>query len=159
MSDIQSMPLQRFHPSLLVAVALLIAIPAAVFFFIAPANNDQAGVVKSYSTAEEQEQALRLDDGSEVRLSENTAVAVRYSDDQRRVQLSRGEATFVIAPDQRPFWVQAGTLRLNAGSSAFAVRMNPESTVLHVIEGEIRAQSQGKVQTFLAGATVVLANN
>ena len=158
MSDAQSIPSNGFPPSLLIAVVLLIAIPAAVFFFIAPANNELAGEVKSFSSAEDEPRELRLTDGSEVRMEESSAIAVRYSDEQRRVQLTSGEATFIVVPDSRPFWVQANMLRVNAGVSAFSVRLNQESIVLHVIEGEVRAQSQGKVQTLLAGATVVLNN-
>ena len=158
MSDVQSMPSQSVNPSLLVAIVLLIAIPAAVFFFIALANNDQAGAVTSYASPEDEAETLKLDDGSEVRMAESSAVAVRYSDEQRRVQITNGEATFIVVPDSRPFWVQAGTLRVNAGVSAFSVRLNSESVLLHIIEGEVRAQSQGKVQTLLAGATVVLNN-
>jgi len=159
MSGAQSLSSQNFHPSLIVAILLLIAVPAAVFFFIAPANNEQAGEVKSYSSAEDETMDMRLDDGSAVHMGEGSAIAVRYSDDQRRVQLTGGEATFVVVPDQRPFWVQASMLRVNAGVSAFSVRLNQESIILQVIEGEVRAQSEGKVQTLLAGATVVLNNH
>ena len=40
----------------------------------------------------------------------------------------------------------------------FAERMMGEGFAIDPIEGEVRAQSQGKVQTLLAGATVVLNN-
>ncbi|MDK2778298.1 MAG: FecR domain-containing protein [Pseudomonadota bacterium] len=149
------------HRPLLMALALLIAIPAVVFFFLAPANNDSSAEVEAYATGAGENRSLSLEDGSEVRLNDNTGIAVRYDTQQRRVQLTTGSATFIVAPDpQRPFWAQSGTLRLRAdAASAFAVRLNHESVMVQVYEGTLRAQSSGKVQTLNAGDTVVLALN
>jgi len=85
-------------------------------------------------------------------------VAVRYSAEQRRVQLLRGEVLFIIAPEAtRPFWAQAGTLRLRADASAFSLNMGDGVVTLEVLEGSVRAQSGGGVQTLNAGERVELA--
>ncbi|MCA6064854.1 FecR domain-containing protein [Thalassolituus marinus] len=141
-----------------IALTLLLAIPSAVYLFIAPENNAQAGDVVTYTTAAGEERNLRLDDGSEVHLQENSSLAVRYSDQQRRIQLTSGSIQVVVAPEvNRPFWAQAGTLRLRSDVSAFTLRLNHESVMLQVLEGEVRAQSRGEVQTIPAGQRIVLA--
>lgn len=139
------------------ALGMLLAVPMMVYFFLAPDRNQVAADVQTFSTAVGETRMLRLDDGSEIRLQGNSSVAVRYSEQQRRVQLTRGEATLVVAPDSvRPFWAQAGTLRLRADVSAFSLRLNQESVMLQVLEGSVRAQSGGGVQTLNAGERVVL---
>lgn len=145
---------------LLVALLLLVGVPTLVFLFLAPTQNEQAANVDTFTTAVAEQRALRLDDGSELRLQENSSVAVRYSAEQRRVQLLRGEVLFIIAPDNvRPFWAQAGTLRLRADASAFALQMGNGVVALEVLEGSVRAQSGGGVQTLNAGERVELALN
>ena len=62
---------------LFAALLLLVGVPALVFLFLAPAQNEQAANVETYSTATAEQRALRLDDGSELRLQENSSVAVR----------------------------------------------------------------------------------
>ncbi len=142
----------------LAALLLLVGVPLLVYLFLAPAQNEQAADVETYSTVSAEQRALRLDDGSELRLQENSSVAVRYSAEQRRVQLLRGEVLFIIAPDNaRPFWAQAGTLRLRADASAFALQMGEGVVALEVLEGSVRAQSGGGVQTLNAGERVELA--
>ncbi|MCD8522916.1 MAG: FecR domain-containing protein [Saccharospirillaceae bacterium] len=145
---------------LLVALLLLVGVPTLVFLFLAPAQNEQAANVDTFTTAVAEQRALRLDDGSELRLQENSSVAVRYSAEQRRVQLLQGEVLFIIAPEtSRPFWAQAGTLRLRADASAFALQMGDGVIRLEVLEGSVRAQSGGGVQTLNAGERVELALN
>lgn len=145
---------------LLIALLLLVGVPVLVYLFLAPAQNEQAANVDTFSTVSAEQRILRLDDGSELRLQENSSVTVRYSDEQRRVQLLRGEALFIIAPDNaRPFWAQAGTLRLSADASAFALQMSEGVIRLEVLEGRVRAQSGGGVQTLNAGERVELALN
>ncbi len=143
---------------LFAALLLLVGVPALVFLFLAPTQNEQAANVETYSTATAEQRALRLDDGSELRLQENSSVAVRYNAEQRRVQLLRGEVLFIIAPETtRPFWAQAGTLRLRADASAFSLNMGDGVVTLEVLEGSVRAQSGGGVQTLNAGERVELA--
>ncbi|WP_430460320.1 FecR family protein [Thalassolituus sp. LLYu03] len=140
------------------ALALLVAVPLAVFLLLAPSQNDAAADVQTFTTNAGEERSLRLDDGSQVRLNEDSTVSIRYSDQQRRVQLTHGSATVVVAPDAvRPFWAQAGNLRLRADVSAFHLRLNEESVVLQVIEGSVRAQSAGSVQTLNSGDQIMLA--
>jgi len=144
---------------LLLALVLLVGIPALVFFFLAPQHNEQAADVQTYATGAQEIRTFRLPDGSEIRLQENSTVAVRYGQDQRRIQLTGGAVTVIVAPDPRAFWAQAGTLRLRADTSAFSLRLNHESVVIQVLEGEVRAQAAGDVQTLRAGERVVLSVN
>ena len=160
MPQVQQLPMAGNQRMLWLALGLLIVIPSLVFMFLVPAGGQADPAVQTYSTAAGEQRTLRLEDGAEIRLQENTAVTVRYSEQQRRVQLNRGEVTMIVAPDPvRPFWAQAGTLRLRADVSAFTLTLTPANVALQVLEGSVRAQSAGGVQTVRAGENVVLANN
>lgn len=66
---------------------------------------------------------IELPDGSVVQLAPDTAIAVDFSSDTRRVDLIDGIALFEVAPDPaRPFSVAAGPATATAIGTAFEVR-------------------------------------
>lgn len=80
---------------------------------------------------------VALPDGSQVRLNTRTAIALRFSDNERRVELLGGEAVFTVVaePDRkRPFIVEAGQGEARALGTRFVVRRVGESlqfTAIH----------------------------
>lgn len=81
---------------------------------------------------------LLLDDGSALALNTQSVLQVKYDDDERRIVLRSGEATFQVAHDeQRPFVVQAGGVSVRAVGTAFNVRMKPEGVEVTVTEGVV----------------------
>ncbi|WP_116812614.1 FecR family protein [Steroidobacter cummioxidans] len=92
------------------------------------------------STARGETRRLMLDDGSALALNTQSVVQVKFDDDQRRVVLRRGEASFQVAHDeQRPFLVQAGDVWVRAVGTAFNVRMKEqgEGVEVTVTEGVV----------------------
>lgn len=83
-------------------------------------------------------QRLALPDGSVVRLNTNSRVRVRYTEGERRVQLVRGEAHFIVAKNPlRPFVVEAGTVAVRAVGTAFNVRLRADDVEVLVTEGKV----------------------
>jgi len=82
---------------------------------------------------------LTLPDGSSVQLNTASAVVVRLTGTERRVQLVRGEANFQVAKNPtRPFIVSAGAVAVRAVGTAFDVRLQPEAVEVLVTEGRVR---------------------
>ncbi|HEY0685137.1 MAG TPA: FecR domain-containing protein [Steroidobacter sp.] len=100
------------------------------------------------STDRGETRRLMLDDGSALALNTQSVLQVKYDDDERRIVLRSGEATFQVAHDeQRPFIVQAGDVSVRAVGTAFNVRMKPGGVEVTVTEGIVdilRTDDPGK---------------
>jgi transmembrane sensor len=86
----------------------------------------------------------RLDDGSMVQLNTASAIALRYSDEARVVDLLRGEAAFEVAHDpERPFIVRTRDGSATALGTVFQVRSDEarERVIVTVTEGSVRVQT------------------
>jgi transmembrane sensor len=96
---------------------------------------------------------LSLPDGSVVKLNTDSAVVVRYTGEERRVRLTKGEAYFSVAKNSnRPFWVEAGTVAVRAVGTAFSVRRRDNTVDVLVTEGKVRIEDTGSK----AGATAAV---
>lgn len=81
-------------------------------------------------------------DGSRVLLNTDTQIKVAITATERLVELKHGEAFFEVAKDaSRPFIVAAGSRRVVAVGTAFAVRRDAEDIQVVVTEGVVRVES------------------
>src|SRR5215469_1592525 len=91
-----------------------------------------------FETHHGEQQTHRLADGSILHLNTDTAVTVRYGDNERLVVLTSGEAEFEVAhAPERPFRVFAGRAEMVDLGTKFDVRLKDESTLVTVVEGRI----------------------
>ena len=91
-----------------------------------------------FETRHGEQQTHRLADNSILHLNTDTAVTVRYSDNERLVVLTSGEAEFEVAhAPERPFRVFAGRAEIVDLGTKFDVRLKDESTLVTVIEGRV----------------------
>lgn len=83
-----------------------------------------------------------LEDGSIAELNRDTEIAVSFTPTERRVQLIRGEANFMVAKNPaRPFIVTAGGVDVRAVGTAFNVRMGTDALEVLVTEGRVQVGS------------------
>lgn len=95
----------------------------------------------SYRTAVGGLQAIPLDDGTEATLSSDSRILVALSRRERRIDMQRGEAFFHAAKDpSRPFVVAAGSYRVVAVGTRFAVRRDAQGARVVVTEGRVRLE-------------------
>ena len=95
-----------------------------------------------YSTALGEQQSATLPDGSVIKLNTNSQVAIDYDKKRRKVRLLRGEAHFDVAHNpSRPFEVYAGTGRVRAIGTAFAVYLKDHNVEVTVTEGRVQLAS------------------
>jgi transmembrane sensor len=101
-----------------------------------------------YGTDVGEQRSLALTDGSTVELNSRSRIKVRYSDEERRIDLLEGQALFRVARDKvRPFVVQAENTRVRAVGTAFDVYRRPSGTVVTVVEGRVSVQTSNATET------------
>jgi transmembrane sensor len=97
-----------------------------------------------FATGHGQQATYRLADNSILHLNTDSAVMVRYSKTTRTVVLTSGEADFEVVHDvKRPFRVVAGPAEVLDLGTKFDVRMEPDSTVVTVVEGRVGVSRNG----------------
>ncbi len=91
-----------------------------------------------FQTGHDDRATERLADNSLVHLNSDSAVTVRFSSRERRVELTSGEAAFEVAhAPGRPFRVVAGVAEALAVGTRFDVRLQGSATVVTVAEGRV----------------------
>ena len=81
---------------------------------------------------------ITLPDGSKVHLNTDTLVEAKFTPEERRVLVTRGEAHFNVAPNaQRPFIVTARHVAVRAVGTAFNVWLDAEKVEVLVTEGKV----------------------
>ncbi|WP_313453320.1 FecR domain-containing protein [Brevundimonas sp.] len=106
------------------------------------------------STEVGEERLVQLSDGSTVRLDTGSAVRLRMSGVERRVELQRGQALFRVAPDRtRPFIVEASGTRVTALGTVFDVRRTDAAVRVTLVEGvvEVSGDQVGEPSRMRAG--------
>ncbi|MDH5822571.1 FecR domain-containing protein [Luteimonas sp. RD2P54] len=82
--------------------------------------------------------SFELPDGTVVHLNAESALSMRFSLLHRRIELARGQASFVVADDRRPFAVHAAGLQVRDIGTTFDVSLQREQARIGVAEGRVR---------------------
>jgi len=116
-------------------LAAAAAVLVAIKWRQAPTGPDYAQVL---ATDVGELRRFALPDGSVIHLNTDSSARVNFNERERRVELSRGEAFFSVAPQPRqPFWVEAGAVSVRAVGTAFNVRLKSQSVEVVVKEGKV----------------------
>jgi len=154
----------RSTPAVMLTAAILL-----VAFLVSVASLRRSATDESYQTAVGERSTARLPDGSSVQLDTDSAAATRFSPDQRRIQLTRGQAYFQVAhASARPFVVDAGDgITITATGTQFDVRRLSDRVIISLVEGSVTVRrgsadlarmTPGSVIAVAVGAGVVPAN-
>lgn len=110
------------------------AVVVMAFFWPTSQNTNRL----HYSTGAGEVRTLQLSDGSRVQLNTRSALSVDFSEGQRQLTLTRGEAYFDVAKDpQRPFIVHLGDTSVTAVGTAFNIYRQEHNSQVHLTEGVI----------------------
>lgn len=109
-----------------------------------------------YLTNRGEQQQLPLEDGSEVLLGSDSALAMDFLPQARKARLLRGDAYFDVARDPaRPFLIAAGTARIKVVGTAFSVRYRDERVRVSVSHGLVEVSDvEGTSLRLAAGQEV-----
>lgn len=117
--------------------AATLALAACVAFFVVPSLVQRLQADHTTTTAELRK--IVLQDGSEVTLAPDSAIAVSFEPAARQVRLLAGEAFFEVKPDaSRPFRVLADAVEAAVVGTSFDVRLSPDGVVVSVEHGIVR---------------------
>ena len=147
-------PLRLVLP-LIFAAAAALAVSAVVFWTPRPE------ILQAVAAATETVgmKKVELADGSVVHLNAKSEVKIHFTKLERQVQLSRGEAHFMVAKDAaRPFTVTAGTVAVKAVGTAFNVRLQSAGVRVFVTEGTVRLDDSVRGQPLVAVAAAGTAS-
>jgi transmembrane sensor len=104
-----------------------------------------------YSTAIGEQRSIELADGSTVEMNSKSRIRVRYTKNERDVDLLEGQALFHVAKDRaRPFIVRADGTRVRAVGTQFDVYEKHSGTVVTVVEGEVAVLAPVNVEAPVA---------
>jgi transmembrane sensor len=135
--------------------ATAMALAACVAFFVVPPVVQRLQADHTTSTAEVRKVVLQ--DGSEVMLAPDSAIAVSYEPAGRQVRLLSGEAFFDVKPDaSRPFRVLARDVETTAVGTSFDVRLSAYGVVVSVEHGVVRVGPRDELR---AGQAVRVASD
>src|SRR5215469_8944494 len=120
----------------LAAAALLVVAISLVWW---NRDGERFGLPRTYETAQGEQGAWRLPDGSMLHLNTGSSATVRYSESERVVELNRGQALFDVAHgDRRRFRVSAGAAQAIATGTEFDVYRRDTLTLITVVQGVVR---------------------
>jgi transmembrane sensor len=110
-----------------------------------------------YQSGLAQNREFSLPDGTKVALGAASELSVKYSNGERSVDVSHGEAYFeVVHADRRPFVVTVGDVTVRDIGTAFDIRRTGERVTVAVTQGRVaiadRRQASGPQHTLEATA-------
>jgi transmembrane sensor len=120
------------------AVAACVILGIVITFATELLGFGKTGPQTRIETALGERRSLQLEDGSRVMLNTNSRVSVVYTDQQRLINLERGQARFEVAKDAaRLFIVRAGGKQIVARGTQFDVRWTDERLSIVLLEGSV----------------------
>ncbi len=125
------------------AAAILLLVAGSSFWF----GDPLVMMAADHSTRPGERRQLELSDGSSVELGPASAIAVRYSARERRVELLSGVAFFhpasVRQAEQRPFIVEASDGSVRALGTQFIIERLARAVDVTVVEHEVAVRAGG----------------
>lgn len=103
-----------------------------------------------YVAAHGQPRRIELPDGTVAHLNAESAIRMRFSLLRRRVELERGQASFVVANDRRPLSVRAAGLEVQDIGTTFDVSLQREQARVGVTEGRVQVIAEDGAGRVLA---------
>ena len=103
--------------------------------------------IQKFSTARGEIREIVLSDGSRATLGSDTRLDIMFRNNQRLVNISRGQVFFDVAHDAgRPFVAAAGDRMVTALGTQFDVRFFPNDLTVTLLGGHVRIAERGEGQ-------------
>lgn len=138
------------------SVAAIAVMSAAAFIAVRswPPPADPADV--AYETGIGEQELVTLADGSQAQLNTASRISVRFSKDERRIELAAGEAFFDVEKDQaRPFVVHTPNAAITVTGTSFDIHSEADRSSVHVVTGAVDVAPRfGPASTLLAGDAI-----
>lgn len=120
-----------------------IAVAAALMLAVGVTTTVAWPRTAHYVAAHGAPRQITLADSTVVHLDAESEMSVRMSLLGRRVELERGQASFVVGKDRRPFAVHAAGLQVTDIGTTFDVSLLREQARIGVSEGRVHVRGDG----------------
>lgn len=125
-----------WRQGLAAAICLIAALGATSFWYGNPATL----IASDYHTSPGEQRSIDLPDGSVVELSTDSAIALHFNKNERRITLIEGAAYFTVTSmgptENRPFVVEGANGTAMALGTQFAVERLPDADTVEVTVAE-----------------------
>lgn len=111
----------------------------------------------TYSTRYAENAEYTLADGSRVHLNSNTTLLTRFRLHSRELTLDKGEASFTVKHEWRPFTVAVDTSKVVDIGTVFNISKWEQSFVTTVLEGEVELHTGDQQTKLIAGQSIVVS--
>jgi transmembrane sensor len=134
-----------------------VALATAAVAVLAFIGSFMLELLEGHETGVGQTRVLTLSDGSTVVLGARSRVVVKFTDRERLVRLTAGEALFEVRRNAaRPFVVDAGDTVIRDVGTRFDVNRAGASVRVAVLEGEVEVRERGAPAAHLVKAVQFL---
>lgn len=136
---VRDIPVRRWQTAAVAIAALAVASFGLLLLWIfGPTSRVSEAAALHFETRHGEQQTHRLADGSVLHLNTESSVTVLFTQAERLLTLTSGEADFEVAhAPERPFRVVAGPVEVIARGTQFDVRLRDEATIVTVVEGRV----------------------
>jgi transmembrane sensor len=132
------------------------ALAACLALVVVNAGNLLTDLRADHRTQVGQQATVSLPDGSRAHLNTDSAIALRFSEQERRVELLRGEVLFEVAPKPaRPFRVVAAEGISEALGTSFTVGERYGRVTVRVLSGTVAVASSTTAEASGSAAVVL----
>lgn len=97
-----------------------------------------------FATAVGERRVIELEDGTTLVLNTASRIEVAYTEQERFVRLTAGQAMFDVEQGQVPFVVEAVGTQIQALGTAFEVYSKPGDVRVTLIEGSVSVEASGE---------------
>jgi transmembrane sensor len=112
----------------------------------------------TYSTQYAENAQYTLADGSSVHLNSNTTLVTKFRLHSREITLDKGEASFTVKHELRPFTVAVNQSKVLDIGTVFNISKWEQSFVTTVLEGEVELQTAEQKHRLTAGQSINVTN-
>jgi transmembrane sensor len=134
---VRARPARRSWPRV-AGFALAAGIVLAVVGIVILRASHQMPPAVRYATAVGEQRSIQLADGSTIRLDTDTQIDVRYTSDERQVDLLHGRAQYTVAHDTaRPFVVATLGGTVTAVGTEFQTGIRDGTVVVTLLRGKV----------------------
>jgi transmembrane sensor len=139
------------------AMIVLVILSISVFMDMWPQDSQIA--VRPFHTAIGESREVVLKDGSLMKLNTNTMATIKFSRNQRLVELSDGEAFFDVVRDEtRPFLVRALDGEVRVLGTAFNMRNRCGKVMVEVARGRVMVRKLGTRENNINAQAILSAD-
>ncbi|MGU3575356.1 FecR family protein [Brucellaceae bacterium C25G] len=160
-THVQGAPVKRRNHKRQKMFAFVAASCAMLLIFTLQFNNLWVWWQADFQTAYGEQQIVNLPDGSVVLLNSGTAIALDFTDQERRINLLKGEAFFDVEHNKkRPFSVHGQYLNVRVTGTAFSVSTDKQKDYVVLEQGsvDVWASHNQKTLTQLTSGEAIAAS-